>query len=63
MNMNTNALSVANYLVESAKSKENPLKLLGLIKRVYIVHGFTLAIFDKPAIDSRFDDVQAWKYP
>ncbi|MDR1982324.1 MAG: DUF4065 domain-containing protein [Holosporaceae bacterium] len=60
--MKTNALSVANYLVECAINENVEIHLLGLIKRVYIVHGFSLAIYDKPAIDSRFDRVEAWKY-
>ena len=59
--MKTNALSVANYLIDLSK-ESNPLYLLGLIKRVYIVHGFSLALYGKPAIDNRFDCVEAWKY-
>lgn len=60
--MKTNALAVANYLVEYAKEQNKPLQLLGLMKRVYIVHGFSLAIYGKSALDSRFDTVEAWKY-
>lgn len=60
--MRTNALAVANYLVNYAKEQDRPLKLLGLMKRVYIVHGFSMAIYGKFAIDSRFDIVEAWKY-
>lgn len=61
--MKTNAISVANYLIEKAKDiRGKELTIVGLVKSVYFVHGFTLAIFDKPAIDSRFDKVEAWKY-
>ncbi|KAA5199673.1 Panacea domain-containing protein [Parabacteroides goldsteinii] len=60
--MKTNALAVANYLVAYAKEQGKPLKLLGLMKRVYIVHGFSLAIYDKSILDERFDQVEAWKY-
>ena len=60
--MKTNALAVANYLVAYAKEQGKPLKLLGLMKRVYIVHGFSLAIYDKSILDERFDRVEAWKY-
>jgi uncharacterized phage-associated protein len=59
--MKTNALSVANYLVDLSKEGER-FHLIGLIKRVYIVHGFSLALYNKPAIDDRFDCVEAWKY-
>ena len=59
--MKTNALAAANYFVELAKRDGVDLSLLALLKLVYITHGFTLAIFNKPAIDHRFDAVEAWK--
>lgn len=60
--MNINALSVANYFIELAHKENRPIHLLGLVKRVYIAHGFSLAMLDKPLIDPRFDRVEAWKY-
>ena len=60
--MNINALSVANYFLELAHKENRPIHLLGLVKRVYIAHGFSLAMLDKPLIDPRFDPVEAWKY-
>ena len=60
--MKDNALSVANYFIELANKDHKDIKLLGLIKRVYIAHGFSLAIFHKPLLDNRFDKVEAWKY-
>lgn len=42
-NMETNALSVANYFVELSNRDGIDLHLLGLVKRVYIAHGFSLA--------------------
>lgn len=60
--MKDNALAVANYFVELAQTESKPITLLGLIKRVYIAHGFSLAIFHKPLLDPRFDKVEAWKY-
>ena len=60
--MNINALSVANYFLELAHKENRPIHLLGLVKRVYIAHGFSLAMLDKPLIDPRFDRVEAWKY-
>lgn len=60
--MNTNALSVANYFIDLAKEEGEPIKLLGLVKRVYIAHGFALALLGHGLLDPRFDKVEAWKY-
>lgn len=60
--METNALSVANYFVELSKRDGVDLHLLGLVKRVYIAHGFSLAISGRPLVDPRFDRIEAWKY-
>lgn len=60
--MRDNALSVANYFIDLATGENKPVTQLGLMKRVYIAHGFSLAINGKPLLDSRFDKVEAWKY-
>lgn len=60
--MKTDALAVANYFIELAQRDSKPIHLLGLVKRVYIAHGFSLAIQDKSLLDSRFDRVEAWRY-
>ena len=60
--METNALSVTNYYVEISKREGKDLRLLGLVKRVYIAHGFSLAISGRPLVDPRFDRIEAWKY-
>lgn len=60
--MKTNALSVANYFIELAKRDNKPIHLLGLVKRVYIAHGFALAVLHRGLTDPRFDRVEAWKY-
>lgn len=60
--MKDNALSVANYLIDIAKRENKTITQLGLMKRVYIAHGFSLAINDKSLLDDRFDKVEAWKY-
>lgn len=60
--MKTNALSVANYFIDLAKEEDKPIHLLGLVKRVYIAHGFALALLGRGLLDSRFDKVEAWKY-
>jgi uncharacterized phage-associated protein len=65
--MNVNALSVANYLIDIANGnnpafpEKREIRQFGLMKRVYLVHGFSLALFDKSALDPRFDRVEAWK--
>lgn len=60
--MKTNALSVANYFIELAQKEKTTITQLGLMKRVYIAHGFSLALLGRSLLDERFDDVQAWKY-
>ncbi len=59
--MNPNATALANYFIDLANKDGDELRQLGLMKRVYITHGFCLAIFDKSALDPRFDVVEAWK--
>ncbi len=60
--MKTNALSVANYFIELSIKDKKPIHLLGLVKRVYIAHGFALALLHRGLINERFDKVEAWKY-
>lgn len=60
--MRNNALSVANYFLELAKEEGLQFTQLGLMKRVYIAHGFSLAIHDVSLLDPRFDKVEAWRY-
>lgn len=60
--MRINALAVANYFVELSKRDGVPIYLLGLVKRVYIAHGFSLAIDGRGLLDPRFDKAEAWKY-
>lgn len=60
--MKDNALSVANYFIDLAHQENRPVTQLGLMKRVYIAHGFSLAIHKKSLLDNRFDRVEAWRY-
>lgn len=60
--MRTNALSVANYFVDLALKEKTDLTQLGLMKRVYAAHGFSLALLNKSLLDERFDRVEAWRY-
>lgn len=53
------AIAVSNYLIEKSIEKNNkPLKLRGLITYVYLVHGFSLALFNKSALDYPVDKVE-----
>jgi len=58
--MKSNALSLANYFVEISKNEDVDIRQFGLMKRVYIAHGFCLAIYNMSALDDRFDIVEAW---
>lgn len=60
--MQIDAMAVANYFIELAKRDQVELTLLGLVKRVYIAHGFSLALFDMSLLNPRFDKVEAWRY-
>jgi uncharacterized phage-associated protein len=60
--METNAISVANYLIGRAVSEGFELRQYGLMKHVYLVHGYSLACFDKPALDPHCDVVEDWKH-
>jgi uncharacterized phage-associated protein len=59
--MKTSATAIANYFIDLSKNDNKEIKLIGLIKRVYITHGFTLALYDRTALNPRFDVVEAWK--
>ncbi len=60
--MNINASLIANAFIDVANKDGRDITLLGLIKRVYIAHGLSLAILNKGLLDKRFDKVEAWKY-
>jgi len=55
-----NALAIANYLLDKAKSEGNPLTPMKLLKLIYFAHGWHLALYGgKPLIN---EQVQAWDY-
>ena len=59
--MTSNATALANYFIDLAARDQIEIRQFGLMKRVYITHGFCLALFDISALDPRFDVVEAWK--
>lgn len=60
--MRTNALSVANYFIDLANRDGKEIGLLGLMLRVYITHGFSLALYNKGLLDPQYDTVEAWNF-
>lgn len=50
---------VANYLLDTAESKNMQLSITSLLKLVYFAHGWCLAQFDKPLIGQSFE---AWQH-
>lgn len=60
--MQIDATAVANYFIGLSQRDSVRLDLLGLMKRVYLAHGFSLAIYDQSLLNARFDKVEAWRY-
>lgn len=57
--MVTSPQAVANVFLELAKADGKELSNLKLQKLVFLAHGFSLALFDKPL---QYRDVHAWQY-
>ena len=57
--MSHSSLAVANKILQVAEEKGIPLTIMQLIKLVYIAHGWTLALLDKPLVSDR---VEAWQH-
>lgn len=54
------AKTIANYFISKSKSDpKTELTPMKLLKLVYIAHGWSLAILDKPLI---LESVDAWRY-
>ena len=58
--MKPNATALANHFIDLAMQNNVELRQFGLMKRVYIAHGFCLAMLNKSALNPRFDWVEAW---
>ncbi len=57
--MSHEPLAIANQVLNVARSKGMNLTIMQLIKLVYIAHGWTLAITDKPLVNEL---PQAWQH-
>lgn len=54
-----NALAIANFYLDLAKQKKEPINPMKLQKLIYFAHGWSLAIHDESLLD---EDVQAYQY-
>jgi uncharacterized phage-associated protein len=52
-------LSASNEILKAARENSKSLTPLQLIKLLYMAHGFSLAIYDRPLIT---EPIQAWKH-
>ncbi|MXW15144.1 MAG: DUF4065 domain-containing protein [Rhodothermaceae bacterium] len=50
------------YLLKKAAEEGRGLTPLQINKLVYICHGWALGKLDRPLIDNRFGQIEAWKY-
>lgn len=53
------ALAIANYFLDKGVMDGEPIDQLRLQKLVYLAHGWTLAVYDRPLLD---EPVEAWRY-
>lgn len=53
------SVAVANYIIDKAMSKGNPLTPMQVIKLVYLCHGWMLGLYNRPLIN---EPVEAWQY-
>ncbi len=50
---------IANRLIRISNQYGMPMSIMRVLKLAYLVHGWTLALIEKPLVN---DYVQAWKY-
>jgi uncharacterized phage-associated protein len=57
--MSHSSLAIANKILQVAGEKGMPLTIMQLIKLVYLAHGWTLALLNKPLVE---EPVEAWQH-
>jgi uncharacterized phage-associated protein len=57
--MSHSSLAVANKILQIAWQKKKSLTIMQLIKLVYISHGWSLALLNRPLVSDR---VEAWQH-
>ena len=53
------AREVTNWFIARGLQEGEPLTIMDLLKLVYIAHGWSLALYDKPLFHNR---IEAWPY-
>ncbi len=54
--------AVANEIITLADKNNTDLSTLKLLKLVYIVHGFSLALLNRGILNNNYDRIEAWKF-
>lgn len=61
--MNTDAYKLANFFIRKGSEEDkNDMTITKILNLVYISHGLSLAIFDKPLLDPDRDIIEAWEF-
>ena len=50
---------IANWFIRRAERDERSMSIMQILKLVYMAHGWTLAVLDRPLI---LDRIEAWEY-
>lgn len=53
------ARQIGNYFIRLAHARQQRVSIMHVLKLVYMAHGWTLALLDRPLINDR---VEAWEY-
>lgn len=53
------AIAVANFFIKKARENKQEITPMQLLKLVYIAHGWSLGILDRPLIKN---EIEAWRY-
>jgi uncharacterized phage-associated protein len=48
--MKVNTIQMANFFIDLAQQDKIDVRQFGLMKRVYVTHGFSLAILERSAL-------------
>ena len=54
--------AVANEIITLAEQNNTDLSTLKMLKLVYIVHGFSLALLNRGILNNNYDQIEAWKF-
>lgn len=61
--MNTDAYKLANFFIQKgSKESKNDMTITKILNLVYISHGLSLAILDKPLLNSERNTIEAWEF-